>query len=170
MLFDSALYLQYIRGQHNIIADALSCDHHLNILKLTKTFLRLYPDQTSHNFQILPLPEKITSWLQLIRKSELLPRPCKSKLGALIDGEDSWETWESKMSGCLNFNKTNTTTPYPHLQAVVEGMKMVQQESQYCTEKIVKSTITNIRSSFRTNLRPDPALDPDMKTSLFLTR
>ena len=36
--------------------------------------------------------------------------------------------------------------------------------------KTVKSTITNVRSAFRANLRPDPALDPDMKCSLFLIR
>ena len=34
----------------------------------------------------------------------------------------------------------------------------------------VKSTITNVRSAFRTNLKPDPALDIDNNVSLFLSR
>ena len=38
------------------------------------------------------------------------------------------------------------------------------------TGKTVKSTVTHVRSVFRTNLRPDPGLDPDQKMSLFLTR
>ena len=36
--------------------------------------------------------------------------------------------------------------------------------------KTVKATITNVRSTFRSNLQPDPALDPDKKMSLFLVR
>ena len=38
------------------------------------------------------------------------------------------------------------------------------------TGGIVKSTITNVRSAFRSNFRADPALDTDGKPSLFLTR
>ena len=34
----------------------------------------------------------------------------------------------------------------------------------------VTSTILNIRSTFRTNFWPDPALDPDRQPSLFLSR
>ena len=34
----------------------------------------------------------------------------------------------------------------------------------------VKDALTHVRSSFRTNLRADPALDADGQTSLFLTR
>ena len=36
--------------------------------------------------------------------------------------------------------------------------------------KTVKSTISNVRSTFRTHLQSDPALDPDNKTSLVLVR
>ena len=36
--------------------------------------------------------------------------------------------------------------------------------------KTIKSTITNVRSAFRTNLQPDPALDIDNKPSLVLIR
>ena len=36
--------------------------------------------------------------------------------------------------------------------------------------KTVKATITNVRSTFRSHLQPDPALDPDKKMSLFLVR
>eukprot|EP00555_Chaetoceros_dichaeta_P010427 CAMPEP_0198268796 /NCGR_PEP_ID=MMETSP1447-20131203/38806_1 /TAXON_ID=420782 /ORGANISM="Chaetoceros dichaeta, Strain CCMP1751" /LENGTH=108 /DNA_ID=CAMNT_0043960047 /DNA_START=251 /DNA_END=574 /DNA_ORIENTATION=+ len=34
----------------------------------------------------------------------------------------------------------------------------------------VKSIVTNVRLTFWTNLRPDPALDLDQRQSLFLTR
>ena len=34
----------------------------------------------------------------------------------------------------------------------------------------VKSTVTNVRSTFRSNFRSDPALDKDGRSSLFLTR
>ena len=36
--------------------------------------------------------------------------------------------------------------------------------------KTVKSTITNVRSTFQTNLQPDPALDIDNIASLVLVR
>ena len=140
MSYDSALYSQHIKGRHNIIADSLSRDHHLNITQLTNSFLRLYPDQTPPNFQILPLPAKIVSWLRSLSRSSIkspvsLPRPCKSKLGALIDGSDSLATWELKTSGCLNISKTNASTSSPHSRAVAEEITMVRRESKYSAEK-----------------------------------
>ena len=38
------------------------------------------------------------------------------------------------------------------------------------TGRTVKSTLTHVRSSFRSNLRPDPALDDDTQSSLYLSR
>ena len=175
MSYDSALYSQHIRGRHNIIADSLSRDHYLSITQLTNSFLRLYPDQTPPNFRILPLPEKNRLMAALAQsfidqESGVAPATMQKQIGCFdrwirflsdMGIEDEWLSQYrqdqriyllSAFAGSCRRNEYGTTR-----KSILRG-------------KTVKSTITNVRSAFRSNLRPDPALDPDMKCSLFLTR
>ena len=100
---DSALYSQHIRGIHNIIADMLSRDCHIPATHLVHMFQLLLPQQTPKNFRISTIPPEIISWLHSLSpsltKTPASPlHPSKSKLGALTDGNDSWNTMELKMS------------------------------------------------------------------------
>ena len=138
---DSALYSQHIRGIHNFISDSLSRDHHLSIEKLTLAYRTLLPDQVPPNFVIMTLPPDIVSWIHSLGRSltkpQVLPRhPTRSKLGALTDGYDSWEQWESKMSGVTNTLKNKGHTSCPHLRAVAEEISMVRQAKSYSPEEL----------------------------------
>jgi hypothetical protein len=103
MKIESSLYSQHIKGLHNFIADSLSRDHHMSIDQLTSAFHTLVPQQTPQNLTILKIPPEIISWLYSLRplstNQQALPqRQSRSKLGALTDGRDSSQAWESKMS------------------------------------------------------------------------
>ena len=61
--YDIKEYSQWFRGKHNIIADSLSRDFHLSDNELTSLFHSIFPNQIPLNFNIVPLPPKIVSWL-----------------------------------------------------------------------------------------------------------
>ena len=91
---DAVLYLQHIKGIHNIIADMLSRDGHLPDNQLILMFNLSFPTQTPTNFYLVPLPIEITSWMLSLNASstkmqDLPPRPSRRKLGVLSDGRDS---------------------------------------------------------------------------------
>ena len=136
---DSALYSQHIRGIHNIIADMLSRDCHIPATHLVHMFQLLLPQQTPKNFRISTLPPEIISWLHSLSpsltKTPASPlHPSKSKLGALTDGNDSWNTMESKMSFLMDIVQNNAHTSCPHLQAAADEINMVKEGKQYSPE------------------------------------
>ena len=122
---ESALYSQHIKGKHNFIADSLSRDHHMTNDQLTYAFKTLLPSQTPNSFTILPLPRKVDSIIsslnqRLITTQESYHHPTRSKLGASINGVDSWEILVSTMSGCLDILESKKYTYSLHLQALAE--------------------------------------------------
>ena len=138
---DSALYAQHIRGIHNFISDSLSRDHHLSIEKLTLAYRTLLPEQVPPNFAIITLQPDIISWIHSLGRSltktqDLHRHPTRSKLGALTDGDDSLEKWESTMSGVTTTIKNKEHTSCPHLRAVAEEISMVGQAKQYSPEEL----------------------------------
>ena len=137
---DAALYSQHIPGRFNAIADMLSRDHHISDEQLTFIFRSIYPEQTPRSFAISPLPTTITSWISSlvpssINKTASLPKPCRSKLGALTDGNDSFEVLESKMNGLLNLSSTSELNCYPLLQAAVVETNTAKQKDTASLEK-----------------------------------
>jgi hypothetical protein len=56
-------YMQWFEGKANNVADSLSRDFHLIDDDLTSLLFCLYPNQLPQHFKIVPLPNKITSWL-----------------------------------------------------------------------------------------------------------
>jgi len=136
---DSALYSQHIRGIHNIIADMLSRDCHIPTTHLVYMFKLLLPQQTPKNFRISTLPPEIISWLHSLSpsltKTPASPlHPSKSKLGALTDGNDSWNTMELKMNFLMDIVQNNAHTSCPHLQAAADEINMVKEGKQYSPE------------------------------------
>ena len=130
---DSALYSQHIQGKQNFIADSLSRDHHLTNEQLTHAFTTLFPRQTPPNFAISPLPSDVTSWVSSLshlstKTQESLQHRCKSKLGALTDGSDSWRTMASRMSGWLNLLQTSAPVSSPPLQELLGEISMAREK------------------------------------------
>ena len=102
--------------------------------QLTTLFKSLLPDQTPKNFNICQLPTDINSWLHSLSRSltktqEWPQQQTKSKLGVLIDGDDSCQTLVSKMNGLQNMIKNKEFTLYPHLQELAEEIYMARQIS-----------------------------------------
>ena len=60
------LYGQHLEGKRNQVADSLSRDHHIPDTKLTHLFETHFPDQIPKDFDISPLPPKISSYLDFI--------------------------------------------------------------------------------------------------------
>ena len=137
---DAALYSQHVPGRHNAIADMLSRDHHISNDQLTLLFHHVYPEQTPKNFGIYPLPTTINSWLSslmpcTIRTPESHPKHCRSKLGALTDGRDSWEVLESRTNSLKDSNNINEHTYCPLLQAAAVETSTARQKNTNSLEK-----------------------------------
>lgn len=129
---DSVLYSQHIKGTHDVIADSLSCDHHLFDNQLTMLFKILLPDQTQKNFSICQLPTDISSWLyslsHSLTKTQVWPQEqINSKLGVLRDGGDSCQTLVSKMNGLQNMIKNKKFILFLYLQELAEKIYMARQ-------------------------------------------
>ena len=104
MSHNSALYSQYVKGCQNNIADSLSRDFHIPNSKLTFLHKSLYPTQAGANYHILnQLLDEITSWIASLKDDSTRtvafpPTHSKSKLGDLINGENSWDTVTSRVN------------------------------------------------------------------------
>lgn len=62
---DTTMYPLYIKGDQNVISDALSRDFHLSDKKLTFALTSLFPTQPPTGLTLLPsLPNEITSWVE----------------------------------------------------------------------------------------------------------
>ena len=137
---DAALYSQHIPGRHNALADMLSRDHHISDEQLTYIFHSIYPEQTPLNFRISPLPTEVTSWLHslapsMTKTTASQPKHCRSKLGALTDGSDSWKELESRMNGLKVFNSINEHNCCQRLQAAAVETNTAKQKDTDSLEK-----------------------------------
>ena len=140
---DSALYSQHIKGVQNAIADMLSRDHHLTNNQLTCIFNIIYPEQMSKNFEIVELPPTILLWLYSLEPSSIKTQAWpqqhyKSKLGALISGNDSCQALTSRMNGLLNLIQNNAPISCLSLQAVVVEMNLARQRKASSKDRPLK--------------------------------
>ena len=86
----TSTFSHHLRALHNMVADRLSRDWHLDNLFLTKLFIFFYPYQLPASFKISPLPSEIVSFVigaleglptQVIVKEE----PKRRTIGSGID-------------------------------------------------------------------------------------
>ena len=141
---DSALYSQHIKGCFNFIADSLSRDHHIPTDKLTFALRSLLPEQVPRNFEVVPPPPEAISFMHSLllsetKGTELLPPPTRSKLGASIGGDASWEDWRSTMSGLKDSTKSRERNCCQLSQALVDEINMVRQRKPHSPEERSKS-------------------------------
>jgi len=102
---ESSIESQHIKGSHNVVADSLSRDHHINKTHLAFILKSLFPSQAPKNLQICEnLPDEIISWLDSLKgimtsSGVSPPKHGKSKLGILFVGKNSL----SEVASTTNF-------------------------------------------------------------------
>ena len=130
---ESALYPQHIPGAENIVADSLSRDFHIGDKHLQLLLSSLFPKQAPKNLKILPaLPREIISWLESLQDlrtsaSESLPAPSPSKMGALVDGSDSWSALVLKINSWTRMHKSQESPSCQPLLPLFEEMNRAEQ-------------------------------------------
>ena len=154
---ESTIESQHIKGSHNIVADSLSRDHHIEATHLTFILKSLFPSQVNQNFEISQiLPVKIISWLNLLKDilttSEVsIPKHCKSKIGILFDGKNSWKEVVYMINSLNHSLKRQELPSCQHSLQVLEEMKMAQQEETSLPEvPSPPSSTTYVQHSGRT--------------------
>jgi len=132
---EASLESQHIRGSHNVIADSLSRDHHLQETHLKFILTSIFPKQVPQNFSISStLPEKIISWLESLKDITTNagvspPKHSKSKTGLFFDGGDSWNAVVSKINFLMDSQKQRKSQSCPHSLHLLEEMSMVNKIS-----------------------------------------
>ena len=85
-------YSQWFAGKYNDVSDALSQDDDRSDEELTIILCNFVPSQVPSHFEIVPLPNKISSWMisllqRLPVKEQLMEKQKRNKLGR---GTDSY--------------------------------------------------------------------------------
>ena len=119
-------YSQWFPGRHNTVSDALSRDDDRDDEKLTNILRTFAPSQMPSRFKIVPLPNKIVSWLtSLLRrlpvKERLREAHTRTKLGRGTDGVNTAKKSDSKKTSSSNTSPEATESdswePLPWLCA-----------------------------------------------------
>jgi hypothetical protein len=84
-------YSQWFPGKKNVVADSLSRDDDRTDEELTFIYKTFCPEQVPSHFKVVPLPNKIISWLtsvlqKLPVREQLREEHTRTKLGCGIDG------------------------------------------------------------------------------------
>ena len=135
---ECCLFSQHIKGSSNVIADALSRDHHLPDKQLTFALNAIYPKQTTKALTISPtVPNEIISFLELFKDGTIntkasLVQQTPSKLGALLAGCDSWTSVVSKINTLTRFHQKDESSSCPLLQAALDETRKGQLTEDSC--------------------------------------
>jgi hypothetical protein len=102
----TTLHSQHIWGKRNLVADALSWIHHWDDNQLTHFCLHTFPHQLPQDFQIYPIPDKISSWINLIvaLSRSCRPQPNPPPINELEAGLDGLSTWGPSESDPIFFS------------------------------------------------------------------
>jgi hypothetical protein len=126
LFFDAGIkeYSQWFLGWENNVADALLCDFDHSDDKLTQLIRNTCSSQLSQHFQIVPLPNKISSWstlllMELPVKEQLREAHTKTKLSPGTASPSISNPSKSAMRSPLipsqDLNKTRSLEPLPWL-------------------------------------------------------
>ena len=128
-------YSQLFPGNDNEVADSLSRDMHLSDLDLTAHILKHFPSQVPHSFNIVPLPNKIASWmtsllLTLPIKPQFKEKHTPTMLGLGNDGQTTahplvWPTTSISPTSIDN-NRPKSSAPSDTPSAKVDIREALQ--------------------------------------------
>ena len=153
---DSTLYSQHVAGKQNAIADSLSRDTHIPDTHLIFALTNLYPEQVPSNFHLQTLPKEIISWVYSVKALKTagmaMPQAHRpSRLGALLDGSDSWMQLEYKINSLITGLKNKESTYSLHLQPVLEEICLGRaQRNSWQEAQLVPPSQTYVRAFGRT--------------------
>ena len=137
---ETALYSQHIKGSSNVIADALSRDHHLSSKKLTFALNAIYKPQVQKDLTLLEqVPNEITSFLTSFKDRETKNSASPvartlSKLGALLASDDSWKSVVSKIRSLTDSTSTVSSSSCQLLRQANEEMSSAKQNWTNCLD------------------------------------
>jgi hypothetical protein len=104
-------YIQWFRGEDDVVAYSLSCNGNWSDEELTQLFCTHCPSQIPPNFKIQLLPSKITSWLTVLLlklpvKAQFNKKHARTILGCGTDGQSTADGLDSRIPSL-------TTSPAP---------------------------------------------------------
>jgi hypothetical protein len=120
------LYSQWLQGQRNGLADALSRDDStLTDHELTNYLLSSFPSQVPNNFEIHPLPQEIVSFISklLLQLPKRQPRPPVTKNSAQGPGTDGLPS--------PNPSPSKTIPSSSHLPSIIAQKSSVSLPNPY---------------------------------------
>ena len=137
MAHEATLASVHKPGKHNIIADILSRDTHLDTKTLKFILYKLFPSQVPPSLAFGDLTELINSeislLLQMHPKSKASPVPViRSNVGTLLDGKDTCEILESTIHSWTELVQGTKTNLSADLQKLCDEITTGQQNSPYC--------------------------------------
>jgi len=105
-------YSQWFPGTDNIVADALSCEILLSDSELISLLRKTAPQQVPSNFNIVPLPNEISSWLisllqKLPVKEQFKEEHTPTTLGRGPDGQTTVHPSDLDTISSLNLSTEN---------------------------------------------------------------
>jgi hypothetical protein len=106
-------YSQWFRGIENNMADALSQDMDRSDDELTQIYFTHVPSQVPNSLKIVPLPNKIVSWVTLLLQRlpvqlQYSKEHTKTTLGCGDDGKNTANPQASKKIYSLSNSQSNT--------------------------------------------------------------
>jgi hypothetical protein len=117
-------YSWWFPGQEHNVADALLCDFDCSDSEQTKNFHESCPSQLPQHFQIIQLPNEISSWLtSLLQRLPVREQLWEAHMKPMLShGTDSPSTLEPSASATMSSltpsqdpNKTRSLAPLPWL-------------------------------------------------------
>ncbi len=123
-------YIQWFKGEDNVVADSLLCDNDRSDEELTQLFHTHCPSQIPPHFKIQHLPSKITLWLtalllKLPVQVQFNKKHTRTSLGRGTDGHSTADASDSRTHSLTTSpapQGSNSLMPLPWL--------CVRQESQ----------------------------------------
>ena len=130
---EASLESQHIKGNHNVIADSLSRDHHIKDTHLKFILTSLFPSQVPQNFKVSStLPTEITHWLDSLKDISTNvkvspPKQSRSKTGLFFDGKDSWPDVVYKTNSLRDSLRHPKSPSSLHSLPLLDEMRMARE-------------------------------------------
>ena len=170
-------YSQWFRGDLNDVSDSLAQDNDRTDKKLINIYCSLSPSQIPSHFKIVPLPNKITSWLtallqklsanQQYNKVHTQSKLWRGNVGASTTIESETMTSSSNLCPSINKSKSFEPLPWPFKK---DGFWDQLMTDWLKTQPQVTGNVSYVCTTFRENSFPNPSLDNNARTGFLLQR
>ena len=170
-------YSQWFRGDLNDVSDSLAQDNDRTDKKLINIYCSLSPSQIPSHFKIVPLPNKITSWLtallqklsanQQYNKVYTQSKLWRGNVGASTTIESETMTSSSNLCPSINKSKSFEPLPWPFKK---DGFWDQLMTDWLKTQPQVTGNVSYVCTTFRENSFPNPSLDNNARTGFLLQR